>query len=98
MPVARSVDQELLLRAGVRMQELDTLGQSIVCQDPMITYAAGRDPFDRNAPAMIWAVDKSQEGLGLGTGDLLVGCAFRAQRRRTSAGTGDERQACACWN
>ncbi|MBK7554493.1 MAG: hypothetical protein IPI55_07815 [Flavobacteriales bacterium] len=72
MPVARSVDQELLLRAGVRVQELDTLGQSIVCQDPMITYAAGRDPFDTERTRMIWAVDKSQEGLGLGAGDLLV--------------------------
>ncbi len=72
MPVARSVDQELLLRAGVRVQELDTVGHGIVCQDPLITYAAGLDPFDTERTRMIWAVDKSQEGLGLGTGDLLV--------------------------
>jgi hypothetical protein len=72
MPVARSVDQELLLRAGIRVHELDTVGHSVVCQDPMITYAAGLDPFDGERTRMVWGVDKSQEGLGLGTGDLLV--------------------------
>ncbi|MEO8066812.1 MAG: hypothetical protein ABI599_03870 [Flavobacteriales bacterium] len=72
MPIAQGVDQELLLRAGARVHELDTAGHDIVCQDPLIAYAAGLDPFDSTRTRMIWAVDKSQEGLGLGTGDLLI--------------------------
>ena len=72
MPIPQGPDQELLLRAGAHVRELDTAGRAVVCQDPLIIYAAGLDPFNSISARMIWDVDRSQEGLGLEKGDLLV--------------------------
>lgn len=72
IPVQQSAEQEMLLRTGKRVQELDTMGRYVVYQDPFIAYAAGLDPFASTPPRMIWSVEKSQVGLGMGIGDLLV--------------------------